>query len=546
MKLSIIAAMLIASLLLASAGLAAEPNVLMQPGGAMYLNGEPFMPIGAWCHSDIKFSDLNAWNMNTAFIGLSREDPEEGARAFGARLSEATDVGLKVIGYFGYGGWGEEKKPPGWTEQEMRPYLAYKDHPALIGWCLGDDLLVERHLEGVKQAHEIIKRIDPVHPTMGDSNGRAIDDFLPFKPYLDITLPYTYPVAGSYPDWYETYMTKRRAYMGDPVWTFLQAFNTKGTWQGFGVGGWGRGPTPDPGQFRIIAYLPVALGYKGLIWFGAHTLVNNPERAHQVSILDAELEQIGPLAVTMQPSDSADTFATYRSHSVKTYCLENDKRKLVFVLSWRKNDFHTLGSTGYENFPVRIKMRGDYDLTLPTGPSIEAYQVGFPGLRKMKITTANRSAIDMHIRRLEVMGVYLITEAGDPLIEQWQTAFSEQLVDISYNMTALAELQIGKVKGIHDKLVELGVEVPEPAEALTAAEQAHARAVKARQDLDYEFAYKQGAEALVHCRALQTAYMRHAWNMAAKYGTLFYALPTMFEKLKEEARNPEPEAEAEE
>jgi len=188
-------------------------------------------------------------------------------------------------------------------------------------------------------------------------------------------------------------------------------------------------------------------------------------------------------------------------------------------------------------------MRGDYDLTLPTGPAIEAYQVGFPGLRKMAITTSNRSAIDMHIRKLEVMGVYLITEAGDPLIEQWQTAFSEQLVDISYNMTALAELQIGKVKGIHEKLVELGVELPEPAEALRAAEEAHAKAVKARQDLDYEVAYQQGAEALVQCRALQTAYMRHAWNMAAKYGSVFYALPTMFEKLKEDARNPKQEAE---
>jgi hypothetical protein len=213
------------------------------------------------------------------------------------------------------------------------------------------------------------------------------------------------------------------------------------------------------------------------------------------------------------------------------------------VFSWRNNDFHTLGSTGYKKFPVRIKMHGDYDLTLPTGPSIEAYQVGFPGLTKMAVTTASRSAIDMHIRNLEVMGVYLITETGDPLIAQWQDAFSQQLADVSQNMTTLAELQIGKVKGVHEKLVELGVEVPEAAEALKAAQDAHAKAVQARLDLDYESAYKQGAEALVHCRALQSACMKHSWSMAAKYGSVFYALPTMFEKLKEEARNPKPEAE---
>ena len=67
-----------------------------------------------------------------------------------------------------------------------------------------------------------------------------------------------------------------------------------------------------------------------------------------------------------------------------------------------------------------------------------------------------------------------------------------------------------------EKLVELGVEVPEAAEALNAAQDAHAKAVEARQELDYESAYKQGAEALVHCRALQSACMRHSWNMAAK------------------------------
>jgi len=513
-------------------------NVQLLPDGKLFIEGKPFLPTGLWCvWNPDSVAYCKAHFMNCLFVPLERDS--EGVTKFEKLLRRAERAGVKVIPYFAYGGYHpREKEPPPWTEEQIRQYMRFRRSGAIIGWCLGDDLRLERHLDGVRRTAEIVRRFDPGRPTLGDCNGRPPDDELPFRRYLDIMLPYGYPVATMPFEQYSYRLKLHRMVLGDPLWTWVQIFNTRQTRDTFNVGGWGPGPFPQPEQLRILSYLPFMCGYRGILYFGEHTMRTNAERAGEVAIICAELSLFGEVVAGGEFTDGAKVVATYRAYQVRTATWEQRKRVLIIVLAHQTDAHRYVTDAVRENFPIRVTLSGDYDLTRATGPTIQVHSVTFPKVKPMRFSVRNRNAIDIHVERMDVVGVYLVTEKGEPMIDEIKKRMDEMLPAVARYAVEVASAELAKVQAITKGIAHVGISLPAATSALDNATQTLAQAKRMLEVKQFASAYALARKVLWHCRNAGEAYLKDAFARSAKYALIFYALPQFYKSLRSATQKP--------
>src|SRR5690606_28262134 len=152
----------------------------------------------------------------------------------------------------------------------------FRDHPALLGWYLGDELRIEQYGAQLAAHHEAVIAADPDHVTFSVDNKEPV----PGADYMrtaDIFGMDSYPVyeVGSdkedLPEPQRLAKSAAREIAGRAMWHVPQSFS----WGGRVTTGVGRFPTAH--EFRNVCWQMIVEGATGLIWYNLYAMRRDDE-----------------------------------------------------------------------------------------------------------------------------------------------------------------------------------------------------------------------------------------------------------------------------
>jgi hypothetical protein len=220
---------------------------------------------------------------------------------------------------------------------------AFSDDDVVIAWNVADEpsppelIPVARMIRTVHEA-DPLKR--PVLATF-NSTGK----FGPFVPYLDISYWDHYPIRGNSRDPWSTRQIAReyrKRLPGKPAWALLPAFeNYPPVHTGFA--------RPSDAELRLMCYLSIAEGAKGILWFigwhVANEFIGSVDRTGlgHGGMMDSMSdlgERLVPIGKQLLPTDPVD------DPKIKVVQLIEPKEEghllAVSVLKHRKDKLHFL------------------------------------------------------------------------------------------------------------------------------------------------------------------------------------------------------------
>ncbi len=87
-----------------------------------------------------------------------------------------------------------------------------------------------KHLDGIRQTVNVLREEAPDVATVADYIARETPEAQTvFTEFVDIRCQYTYPVPNSGFQPYLEFFEQQRSFVGDPLWTWTQAFMWGGT-----------------------------------------------------------------------------------------------------------------------------------------------------------------------------------------------------------------------------------------------------------------------------------------------------------------------------
>lgn len=145
---------------------------------------------------------------------------------------------------------------------------AFRDHPAVLGWYLNDELPLSMRdrLEGRQR---LVTGLDPNHPTWAVLY--QVNELYGYLGTADVLGTDPYPIPTKPVTMASEWARKTSGVSGGhrPVWMVPQAFD----WSHYGKGRPGRFPTPA--ELRVMTYLCLIHGADGLIYYCYHDLLRD-------------------------------------------------------------------------------------------------------------------------------------------------------------------------------------------------------------------------------------------------------------------------------
>lgn len=258
--------------------------------GRMLVDGKPFMPLAvyvggtaAYQNEWLRRSPFNTYLAYSGFWSRVNQSKYKGAKALRESLDLIDKAGLKILlssmSFFPkndnsvgplMADWGFKK-----GETDYDTFLAHctesiKDHPALLGYYITDELPPERYRELISRRN-LYNRIDPFHPTTGVFFRLA--ELADYTAATDAPSIDFYPISGKDKPQSQRLVSESMDKANEvwarpdtgamPFWATLQMFS------------WG-GSNPDVNKnYRMptenesvaMAYMSAIGGAKGFIWY---------------------------------------------------------------------------------------------------------------------------------------------------------------------------------------------------------------------------------------------------------------------------------------
>ncbi|MCL4693470.1 MAG: hypothetical protein KJ060_13295 [Candidatus Hydrogenedentes bacterium] len=458
--------------------------------GVLIVDNRPFYPLGSWNFTTTTMEDIALLGMNTSFRG--GPGTEEAVEEFRGFMRECDRRGIQVVPYLSYGGAGVTP----WAPEAVRAIAKLASEPNLLTWYVGDDITM-RHLEGIQQTVSILREETPTVPTVAD----YIADETPeaqttFTQYVDIRCQYTYPIPDDPYTEYLAFFDKQRAFVGDPLWTWVQNFMWGHTGQFLSVGAEGPGPIPDPEQVRLLAFAAINRGVRGLLFFAHHELHRLPELAAEVALTCREIRLFeGHLAAgeptfnlpCSDPGLNATAFA-YGGSTVISAALFRDH-------------YHQYLDEGIiEDVTITCPWSAETlpRATLVNVPDVVACEVN-PG--------AEPGTISIRVPRLELAGFILVDPKEESIVrlEQRLEYIPEEMKSL---IVPAAAAQTRKVCGV---VWQLGLDnLYESETAVMETMRTQERCASEVVDGEYLDAFRAWRSTLRHCRGLLAMTMAFA------------------------------------
>jgi len=262
-----------------------ENEIVVGKGNTLLVNGQPFFatnPFGGCPADQMKEFRFNCsgWTSNQK------------------SLDDCVKQGLK--GCFRIFDHRKEKDYP------QSVVSKFKDHPGLLAWYLWDEPGGWGiHPKKLIQQYETIKKLDPYHPVI-------IVSYMPdvlsaYAPACDILAPDLYPIhhIRNVPmTWIAESIDRGAAAIGPGqcLWFVPQAF-------GQALGDWGRWALPTPEEERIMVYLGLIHGVKGLSYYvWNHAWCPDSPCWKEVKRIQNELAELAPMLLDGSPPAEVGVF----------------------------------------------------------------------------------------------------------------------------------------------------------------------------------------------------------------------------------------------
>jgi beta-D-xylosidase 4 len=291
----------------------------------LIVDGKPFFPIGLYLSSAAH--NPPGWNSSMshlATIGQSKFNtimPYEEAQASGCGIMEGSvmdkiaQAGLKIMFslkdtyYKGSACWPASITSRATEEQFVRSQIRkFKQHPALLGWYLQDEMAIEAGWGADLRAHyRWAVEEDPSHITWACLGAEATFELQRYLDTTDVIGTDKYPICQAYnasstnnnvatigP---ELALARNQTDSARPLWQVLQAMN----WRNYGskLDCF----TPSAAQERSMAWQAIIAGANGVFFFAFWDFLRNPDVPFtmewaRLSTIAAEIDRFAPMLLS--------------------------------------------------------------------------------------------------------------------------------------------------------------------------------------------------------------------------------------------------------
>ena len=376
--------------------------------GILFADGKPFFPLAMWEFEEMTAKDVARYGFNTSF-GLIKNDAH--GRAF---MEDRKQQGIQVALYM------PAKEEP--TEPEIVEDIAkLAEYGNLLIFNAGDDLYKHQQ-QALSSNVSILRKYAPGIPIAADFWVKEPELVKEFNRYVDINMQYDYPILDRSFDQFRDFFAEQFSRHGNekPIWTYIQAF----MWSKDAVRtGYGFidncAPWPEPEQVRLMAYIGLNAGLRGIIFFAGRSITWQPEIGAEVALtchefgLFNETLAAGKRTFHLEsnhPKLDAVTF-DYQNHTLVSACLTKD-----FYHKWVDEGVE-------ENITIKVPWTRK---NLPI-----AKLVDFPKTVTCAVSKSETPGfVTLTIPRLELAGFILLSDQED-LFQQLEKGIAERVVKLA-------------------------------------------------------------------------------------------------------------------
>jgi hypothetical protein len=462
-------------------------------------------------HTDTPLKTLRDAGLNTVWFDY---------RTSAAVLEEAVERGFWIVPSLSVTAEDPRLASPDGIRSEV---TRFSMGDAVLFWDMGGGL-VDEQKDPVLKAIQVIRGTDSQRLV----GAEIWDGFMPFTRSLDLIGIHRWPLMTElelpqYREWLE-----QRRNLGRPgsfTWTWVQThlpdWFTKLVYDRLGSAGFDEPVGPQPEQIRLLTYIALAAGCRGIGYWSDRFLANSHQgrdRLLEMALLNQELQMLEPLLVTAEPPRWIDT----SNPEVKAAVMRTEYGILVLPMWLGKGAQYVPGQSAAAKLT----------LTVPEVPSgTEPWQIAPVEVRSLQFTRA-LGGTQITIPEFGLTTAILFTSYNNPtgIIVRFQKQVRAMREQAAQWERDLAEVELDKVAKVETLLAQAGHPLEDGQKLLEDARKRLRVSLEHWNNHDYRQAYQEADRALRPLRIL----MRAQWEKAIKgldapvaspFAVSFYTLP---------------------
>ncbi|MGL4549641.1 MAG: hypothetical protein ACRC33_00525 [Gemmataceae bacterium] len=490
------------------------PSDVRFAGKRLMIDNKPFM-MRAIRHTGMPLHLLNEAGFNVLCL-------DESAPA--ARIEEATKLGFKLIPAL-------ERRPDD-LPRRMGRFLATD---AVLAWDLGGNLDADQFTSTASFAR-LVQQDDSSRLLIAD----VWDGFIGYARGLDGTLlgTHRWPLStslelSSYREWLAN---RRKLTRNSYAWTwiqthpqdwFLKLAYPKETGNGFSEP---VGPLPE--QIRLLSYITLAAGYRGLAFWSDRFLADSHQgrdRLLALALLNQEMKLLE--RILLEWTDEGDVEWVGTSHpDIKAAIFRIPKNVLVLPVWVGKGAQYVPGQAAVPHL----------DVFVPAAPiTTTAWEVTPGRIKDCRIERDARGAV-IKLENFSLTSAIVLTSdlSKTGMVVHLQTMQQGMAKSAAQWLHDQAAEELKKVERIDGELQKAGAGLPDAPALLDKARKSLEQCRKFRTDGQHGDGYAQAEVALRSLRVLMRAHWDRAVRdldtpTASPFAVSFYTLPQHHQLLDE-------------
>lgn len=330
--------------------------------GTLIVRELPFIPFGFYAYSPVyptlpEEEVVKGFNLMSPYQKITRKTLKQRKAYMDRCASLGMKVNYNLLSVAGEGGVGfkmnvaDEKK----RKLLVREIKKFKDHPALLSWYIADEPVGQgKPPEPLIETYNLIKKLDPYHPV-------TVVFMTPSQAWryagsMDIVMADPYPIPNKSVTEVENVsrLLHNSFYPAKPLWIVPQAFG--------GAENWKREPTP--GEIRVMTYLALINGARGIQYFirnGLNGFPKSTETWNECGKMALETAALTPFYAQgaevpglTTDNDSIRLKAFSKDSSMVIICVNTARNPSLFKMVLPDSLTDTTAHVMFENRTVRI------------------------------------------------------------------------------------------------------------------------------------------------------------------------------------------------
>ncbi len=309
--------------------------------GTLIIHGLPFIPFGFYAYSPVyptlpEEEAVKGFNMMSPYQKIRKKTLKQRK----AYMDRCAALGMKVnYNLLSVAGEGGVRSKMNATDEKKRKLLireinTFKDHPALLSWYIADEPVGQGKPPGpLMETYKLIKKVDPYHPV-------TVVFMTPSQAWryagtMDIVMADPYPIPNAPVTVVENVsrLLKKSFYPAKPLWIVPQAFG--------GAENWKREPTP--GEIRVMTYLALINGARGIQYFirnGLNGFPKSTETWNECGKIALETAELTPyyaqgkvVAGVTTDNNNISLKAFSKDSSMVLICVNKSHQPMLFTVT---------------------------------------------------------------------------------------------------------------------------------------------------------------------------------------------------------------------